>query len=200
VPTATIDFTSFGSSGSGAAWSGENNAGSSNDSWATATVAGLTNETKLLRCSGADFSAIPANAVVTEVRAKIEAQGNGARLNLVRGWDGSGPVGQNLITSDTQGVLGSSDSTFTFGVDKAGWLFWNRNRMADSAQGIVLSAILRSGFVSATVKIDHVYLEVDYVVLVNGFPVVDLRPVLIFRPAGQSGTTQQNSVGEQYQP
>jgi hypothetical protein len=206
MPTVAFQFGTFGEAGSDVAWTGHGNAGANDGSYAQANLSGIQASSKLLICRNLQGVSLPANAVVTAVRVRIEAKhtsggSNAAQIHEVYGWDNAAGIvkGKNLAAGGNTITLSTTETYYPLGADRAGWLFWNIERLNDSAMGVAIRCQRTGGL--PTVQIDHVELEVDYERLWNGFPVIDPRLIVYDRVAGQrDDEVSQNDVGEFYRP
>ena len=154
------DFDTFSDSGSGTSWGNPGNAVSSDDAYAEASLT-IGSTSKLLVCTGADFSAIETRSVIIDVQVIVEASKAGLdiiQIDDLRAWDGSAVQGDDQAAAVK---VTTSDVDYSIGVKL--WNWWNLTRIKNTSNGIAIRCILPIPVLGATALIDYVRLRVRYI-------------------------------------
>lgn len=164
------DFTSFVSAGAGSVWNNPGNAASSDNSYATCVD--LVGVGQRLECTGADLSAIPSGATITNIQIDVERSAD---------FNDGGHSGRRVEDVDVYLIV----SSVAVGTNKAQGLAWPltdtyASYVWDSADiaalggltgadiqsnfGFYLKIFENRGDGDNPAKVDHCRISVDYTV------------------------------------
>lgn len=151
--------------GSGVDWGTPSNAGSSDNSWATAVLSsGGASTSDPLRFTNFDLSGVPATASLTGFEISIECSKSGAggstgKIASVQLVDGGSATGTIDSTAKT---LGTTDATVTYGGNGNMFGYSGARRDLGSAFGFQVIAQATSG--DLTARIDYATLTIYWLV------------------------------------